>query len=169
MRAADAKKREHARRDGKRKLRGMFCACCANDLLQCASAMCVKDEVRCCQGPEHQARHQLAFGRTHGWWGMLPIQHATVHAAYDPHPLNVPDDCTMPVRCSNENKQRIQYDMDTLQERNCPVWHRNCPIKHRNPALQQRTGPISQRTHPMLHRMHLTFGENHSCGLCLQW
>ena len=53
MRAADAKKREHARRDGKRKLQGMFCACCANGLLQCASAMCVKDEVRCCQGPEH--------------------------------------------------------------------------------------------------------------------
>ena len=52
-RAASAKKREHARRDGKRKLEGMFCACCANDLLQCASAMCVNDEVCCCQGPEH--------------------------------------------------------------------------------------------------------------------
>ena len=52
-RAVNAKRREQARRDGKRTLEGMFCACCANDLLQCASAMCVNDEVRCCQGPEH--------------------------------------------------------------------------------------------------------------------
>ena len=52
-RARNAKQREHARRDGKRRLRGMFCACCANGLLQCASAMCVNDEVCCCQGPEH--------------------------------------------------------------------------------------------------------------------
>ena len=52
-RATSAKNREHARRDGKRKLEGMFCACCANGLLQCASAMCVNDEVCCCQDPEH--------------------------------------------------------------------------------------------------------------------